>query len=1177
MKQKYPYIIILIFCLFFFEGRGQLNLNGVIEESEWILLGTSDGGPFPSFGSGHEINALYWQLDEDYLYFAIAGDVQDGNSIILFIDTEEGGYGTANYGRNSAPAGINNLNDGINFNGNFVANYAIRIGSFEGNYFLDLYTLSGTAGSGGGPSNFLGDANSNELGADPLNSNQTRGFEFRIPKSEINFDETHALKAFAMYAGDSGFLSNQFITRANLGQGDFGNGSVNFDSEPPSFVNLEIISLDDGDYTVASNWNILKSPDLNGSRVTINSDITLNANAQLSSITINSSHTLTFEDTQERELIMLNGGNLTNNGSIVANDGTLIFSGSGSISGAATTNLYNLEINGGVNVGSSTTMANECVMKSGSFFSDNAPLFLENSSLVYDTGGNYNRGIEWNNSTTTDQGTPHNVEVRSGTFQMNGTGFTSGTATILGDLLITGGSFNMNGFTLSDVEANNIIVNGGAIEIGDTSFDGGSSGRSLVANGDFRNLDGNVTLGTGFQGDLKVRGTELIYLTEDSSFNSQGRAVIFEGNNEINVTSTGEIVIDFVVIDMEGGKVVVDNDLTIQGLSGTGGESGILLHMLDQATLDLNGFDLFLGDNSNTENFDVVMEEDTQIISTPTTTITILNNGDTQLRLDESQQGETNAVKKLIVENKGKTIISNDLHIFESLDVDEAEVDGNDKLIFRSNENQTAVITEIKNNGSVTGNIRVERYFSDANRSFRYVSSPVNSTEDIRANWQEGQNNTSTSSNSDTNQGFGTHITGSTDGSNGFDATQTGNPSLFTYDNATESWEAIPNTNNTNLVLGQAYALMVRGSRSTDLTDNNSQGGETILRSFGELHVGDFEVPNLPASAEAYTLIGNPYQAQVNLKEVDFSDFNTNHVWIWDPSFGGSGGYTTIDLTQDPVVTTPTSDANELLQAGQAFFIETSGTSPSISFRETHKSEEVNNTATFSSPSPNILVNLSREELGVIDATRVVFGEEFSNEVTLEDAVKFWANDEYIAIEKNEKWLSVEKKPLQENDTIQLFTGNYLNSEYQLTIESLSTEEAEVFLIDNYLETSTEINSENFTYSFEVDQGISESVASTRFQLVVNPIPMSSQDFSSLKWKIYPNPVRGNTLNIEVTQIYSDTANIQLFNQLGQKVFETEEAYQSQLELRIPNLPKGIYMINFKANEQSWNDKIIVE
>ena len=119
----------------------------------------------------------------------------------------------------------------------------------------------------------------------------------------------------------------------------------------------------------------------------------------------------------------------------------------------------------------------------------------------------------------------------------------------------------------------------------------------------------------------------------------------------------------------------------------------------------------------------------------------------------------------------------------------------NKSLTLKSDATGTAFIGNMT--GSITNatNVTVERYLSsNNNRAYRLLAPSVNTVTNIRANWQEGVNNPNTSTSLNPVPGYGVHITGSTTGANGFDATQTGQGSLFTYNAAVPQWEYINNT-----------------------------------------------------------------------------------------------------------------------------------------------------------------------------------------------------------------------------------------------------------------------------------------------------------------------------------------------------------------------------------------------
>jgi hypothetical protein len=225
---------------------GTITFNGNINEAEWgAPLATSAGGPAPGFGAGHEVNALYASGDNSNIFLGLAGNVQNGNRIVVFLDTKAGGYNSGDYGRDNAPSGVHDFNSGTTFDAGFNADYALVIGTngTHDDYFFDLFTLAGTAGGGGGSNTFLGDINTPGLGGNPANSDNTRGFEVTIPKAAVGYTQGSSIQAFAMYMSDGAFLSNQFLTHAGSGDGNYGNGSVTFSAAQPDPVTIPASAL----------------------------------------------------------------------------------------------------------------------------------------------------------------------------------------------------------------------------------------------------------------------------------------------------------------------------------------------------------------------------------------------------------------------------------------------------------------------------------------------------------------------------------------------------------------------------------------------------------------------------------------------------------------------------------------------------------------------------------------------------------------------------------------------------------------------------------------------------------------------------------------------------------------------------------------------------------------------
>jgi hypothetical protein len=522
------------------------------------------------------------------------------------------------------------------------------------------------------------------------------------------------------------------------------------------------------------------------------------------------------------------------------------------------------------------------------------------------------------------------------------------------------------------------------------------------------------------------------------------------------------------------------------------------------------------------------------------------------------------------------------------------------KVIFSSTAFSTAALGEFdsENRELVGNNFEIHRFIPKSNRAFRYLSSPVNTFQSpkptIRDNWQEGTNNTQTgdTNNLDPNSGFGTHITGSTTGANGFDATETGNPSMFEWNSSDVEWNSIPNTSSKTFNAGDAYAILIRGDRSTTLNSNTAVGPATTLRTTGKLSVGSKSAPNLSSTVGGFSLIGNPYQAKVNIATL-LADGNSNGVssafaYIYDPTIGSIGGYATVDLSDG--TSTPDSGANGFLEPNQAFFVETvsSNGSPVVIFNENFKTTETDNNTTFSEPEEftNMTINLNEDILTsgntVIDAVRVKFRNGGNNAKDTLDATKLWNYEESFAIDRNPSYMSIESRAMPTaQDSVPLYFGNSKLLAYRLVVEPENLVNTKAYLYDRYLESSRELPTDIATsVSFNLDPSIPESKATDRFVIKFEEVSLGTEDvvFNS-SMVVYPNPVRGNSFSISHQQAFDgQVLSLKLFDLQGRMVLDQELTNSSRMTVNLNNsLSSGVYVLKLSDTKNSQTTKLIIE
>lgn len=397
-------------------------------------------------------------------------------------------------------------------------------------------------------------------------------------------------------------------------------------------------------------------------------------------------------------------------------------------------------------------------------------------------------------------------------------------------------------------------------------------------------------------------------------------------------------------------------------------------------------------------------------------------------------------------------------------------------------------ITNTARVGQVSGTISygsggvfvVERYIPKTGngiRAYRDIAPSVNSgSGTIFANWQESGGTGLQGSTY-----YGTHISGvagaspgGVDATTGLDLTASGAKSLYSFDVSTSTGDGAWNTGatstkgtNDTLSAFKGYRILIRGDRRVNLytapSPANSMNAAATLRSVGKLVTGNVVYTTSgvtangatntgirlnSASSSGYTLIGNPYACVVDWDAL-YTDASTSGIsstyTLFDANVGTTGGYATYNQTTG--ITVPSGSAvNRYIQPGQAFFIQNTTTSPSLTFKETHKSTSTANlTNTFRSSNSTvskITIDVLKSIAGrgdiILDGVAIAYNSNFSNSIGEEDANKVSNGGENISIVSNAKNLAIEGKVGPTiNDSIQLNLWQYSSGiNYQLSINT---------------------------------------------------------------------------------------------------------------------------------------------
>jgi hypothetical protein len=538
----------------------------------------------------------------------------------------------------------------------------------------------------------------------------------------------------------------------------------------------------------------------------------------------------------------------------------------------------------------------------------------------------------------------------------------------------------------------------------------------------------------------------------------------------------------------------------------------------------------------------------------------------------------TGNVQNLTINGAGGVTLGSAISLAGKLTLTSGTLATGGLLTLKSGDCCTSATVAQVTGGSVTGNVIVERNIPAGYRAYRLLSSPVTTTGSIQANWQEGGTG-------DSFPGFGTHITGT---GAGFDATTSNASSLFTHNNTIPAWIAALNTNTTTLTAGSPYLIYIRGSRlGTNITSTTND--VTTLRGTGTLTTGTVAVSGLNATANGFSLVGNPYQAQVDMGAVlgAATNLNTGFYYILEPKMGTKGTYVTVNAATGSNNSVGGSTANQYLQPWQACFVKTLVDGPaSLSFQETNKFEGTQ-TSVFRK------ANMSSSKLSLafydtaklaqngypLDGLVVDFDASESNTVNENDADKLTNFDENIATANSGKLLSMESRTIPtDSDEIPLSITKYRGTSYTIKAEGSGLTGSTPYLLDQFASKTTEIpQNGSVDYAYSVDAAIPASIASDRFKIIYAKT-LKTIDNAVASFALYPNPSKMNSFSVVVPQSMSK-ASLTVYNLLGQKMYSQNDLQSgTTVKVTASNVrTSGVYLVNLTSEGKTTTTKWIVE
>jgi hypothetical protein len=417
-----------------------------------------------------------------------------------------------------------------------------------------------------------------------------------------------------------------------------------------------------------------------------------------------------------------------------------------------------------------------------------------------------------------------------------------------------------------------------------------------------------------------------------------------------------------------------------------------------------------------------------------------------------------------------------------------------------TNDNLTLLsrLTKTANFGNATGNaivgkVNVERYMF-ARSAWRLLATPIQiaTSPTVSQAWRE--NNAP-----HTATGYGTRITGpsGTYGPAGTLDDYSINPSLKSYNAATNNFTGVVNTNTTPIANLKGYYVFVRGDRSAAAIIGLS--GITNLRIKGDLRTG---TQIFPVPANKFESVGNPFASRIDMRTVNKANV-VNAFYVWNPNNTGlynvgsyeaylynaiSGNY---ERVGDGFI-------RNYIESGEAFYLQSNVASPSgtITIKETDKGNGSANVSRpgVALPSLDLLLYAQNADssMYVTDGIKMNFDSTNSNDIDNNDVRKINNSYDNIALKNGTTNLIVERRGnLQATDTLRFNISGMRVANYRLDIDPtmLNYPGLEATLVDKFLQTKTTvsfIDVTNIAFTITADAA---SRATDRFMIVFRAIP----------------------------------------------------------------------------------------
>ncbi len=470
-------------------------------------------------------------------------------------------------------------------------------------------------------------------------------------------------------------------------------------------------------------------------------------------------------------------------------------------------------------------------------------------------------------------------------------------------------------------------------------------------------------------------------------------------------------------------------------------------------------------------------------------------------------------------------------------------------------------------------NVTVERYIP-AKRAWRALTSPVNTTNSISANWQENA----------IDLGAGYRLYGldiwSNSGGTGIITGGVGS-SLLAY-NSNNTWSGITDTTLSSSLLSNSKNKPFMAFVTGPYGSNNITAGATAttIRATGNLFTGN---QTYTCGANEYNFIGNPYASPLSLTAM-LADTNNagfvGNIWIWDANASGLnavGNYNLFDGTTYTNLFSNILNSGTQIQSGQAFFVR-STLGGTFTIKESHKGTSFSN-AIFRDAAPAQLLRvglykqINSEWSGRDGAMTVITPDADANQTPN----KMANGTENVAFTKNSGlFASNHHLPLIAADVLNVKVWNTTaGTNYKLKIytEEFTATNLDATLEDLFTNARTPLPLDGTAVEYPFSVTTDALSTGNRFRIVFQTSALGINNPKANAFSILPNPVTGDSFQVNLGILATGTYSYTICNALGQEVEKgsintTAQNTNYTVKFR-ETAATGIYIMKIKGTDNS--------